>query len=104
VVTFRYHESLVMVRKVGVERRRALATQPSRAPGEKPAGTIAQQITVTVTIVEIDLKVPSITVKTDAGQVVSRRVQDPKKLEGVKAGDRIEITYTEALAISVTSK
>lgn len=106
-VTFRYHESLVlMVRKAGEAAAGTKVTDPTlvRTPGEKPGGTLSQQITVTVTIVEIDPKVPSITIKTDAGQVISRRVQDPKKLEGLKAGDRIEITYTEAIAVSVTSR
>jgi len=28
-------------------------------------------------------------------------VRDPKNLENVKVGDQVEITYTEALAISV---
>jgi len=33
---------------------------------------------------------------------MSLRVQDPKNLEGVAVGDRVVITYTEALAIEVT--
>jgi len=29
------------------------------------------------------------------------RVQDPKRLEGVKVGDTIDVTYTQALLIAV---
>jgi len=29
------------------------------------------------------------------------KARDPKNLEGVKGGDEVAITYTEALAISV---
>ena len=42
-----------------------------------------------------------ITVTTADGRTMSRRVDDRKNLEGVKAGDRIEITYTQALVTAV---
>ena len=29
------------------------------------------------------------------------KVDNPKNLEGVKAGDKVEVTYTQALMISV---
>ena len=41
------------------------------------------------------------TLKGPEGNVETVRVMDPKNLEKVKVGDRIVITYTEALAISV---
>ena len=44
---------------------------------------------------------PSVTVKSDKGRQMSFRVQDPKNLEGYKVGDTVEITYTQALAVSV---
>jgi len=45
----------------------------------------------------------TITVKADDGSTFSTRVENKKDLEGVKAGDRIDITYTQALAVSVES-
>jgi len=45
--------------------------------------------------------VPSITVTTDDGRTVSRKVEDKKNIEGVKAGDKIDITYTQALLTSI---
>jgi len=105
-VTFRYHESIVLqVRKPGDP-----STPPPpaaalvRAPGEKPGGTLSQQITATVTVVAVDLEAPSITVRTEDGRTMSQRVQDKARLEGVKPGDKIEITYTQALAVSVTGR
>ena len=47
------------------------------------------------------MKIPSVTIKTDAGGRSSYKVENVKNLEGVKVGDRIQITYTQALAISV---
>ena len=54
-----------------------------------------------VTIQAIDETVPSVTVKTEDGRKMSVKVEDKKNLEGVKVGDKVQITYTRALAISV---
>ena len=59
-------------------------------------------MTASVTVNAIDTKVPSVTITTKDGQTMSFKVEDPKKLQGVKVGDQVEITYTQALAISVT--
>lgn len=102
-VTFTYYESLVyQIRKPGTATAPS-GTTPSvtRAAGTNPGGTIAQQMTATVTINAIDPKAPSVTVTSSDGRKMSFRVEDPKNLEGVKVGDRVEITYTQALAIGV---
>ena len=49
----------------------------------------------------IDAKVPSVTVLTEDGRTVSFKVEDKKNLKDVKVGDKVEITYTEAVMISV---
>jgi len=102
-VTFRYHESaIVQLRKAG-----DAAAAPSssegivRRAGGKPGAAMAKQINATVTVEAIDPAVPSITVKTDDGSRVTFHVEHKENLDGVKAGDRIEITYTQALMISV---
>ena len=102
-VTFRYHESLVTaLRRPGATSKPESAAI-TRTPGAKPGGTIAQQFTATVTIEAVDAKVPSVTIRTDAGRKMSFKVENAKNLEGYKAGDKVEITYTQALAVSVTS-
>jgi hypothetical protein len=53
-------------------------------------------------VVSVDPSVPSVTVKTEAGAVVTRKIQDRKHLEGLKVGDRIEITYTRAIVAEVS--
>jgi Cu/Ag efflux protein CusF len=42
-----------------------------------------------------------VTLTGPEGNSVTIKVKDPKKLNGVKVGDDVEITYTQALAISV---
>jgi hypothetical protein len=101
-VTFRYYESIASaIRRPGTAARPAESAGITRTPGDRPGGTVAAQVTATVTIQAIDPKVPSVTVKSDKGRVLSFRVQDPKNLEGYKVGDTVEVTYTQALAVSV---
>jgi len=101
-VTFRYYESVVSaLRRPGAPARPAESSGITRTPGTRPGGTASSQVTATVTIQAIDAKVPSVTVKSDKGRQMSFRVEDPKNLEGYKVGDTVEVTYTQALAISV---
>jgi Cu/Ag efflux protein CusF len=73
----------------------------TRSQGPKPGGTIAAQETATVTIKAIDPKLPSVTVLTEDKRTVSMKVEDKKNLKDLKVGDKVEITYTEAVMISV---
>jgi Cu/Ag efflux protein CusF len=103
-VTFRYSESIAYaIRKPG--QPSGLPTETghaiTRSQGARPGATVAQQETATVTVKAVDAKVPSITVLTDDGRTVSFRVEDKKNLKDVRVGDTVEITYTEAVAISV---
>jgi len=103
-VTFRYYESVAYaIRKPGQPSGLPAQTGPAvtRGQGPKPGGTISQQETATVTIKGIDPKVPSVTVLTEDGRTVSMKVEDKKNLDGVKVGDKVEVTYTEAVMISV---
>jgi hypothetical protein len=103
-VTVRYHESVVFqVRKPGDAEPagRGGDTKVTRGTGPKPGATVSRQMTATVTIQAIDLRVPSVTIKGEDGAVSSFKVEDKKNLEGFKVGDRVQITYTQAYAVSV---
>jgi Cu/Ag efflux protein CusF len=76
-------------------------TRVSSKPGETPAGAIGREVTATVTITAIDRKAHSVTVKGPRGGVETIKAKDPKNLEGLKVGDMVEITYTQALAVSL---
>lgn len=71
--------------------------------GRKPVGTAAIQQTITATIEAIDMNVPSIAFKGPRGWQYSTKVQDKNALSQVKVGDRVDITWTEALLVSVNS-
>ncbi|KAA0254473.1 hypothetical protein FBQ97_01495 [Acidobacteria bacterium ACD] len=103
VIVIAYFESLAYeVRKSGAGPGVAASGGVVTAkPGEKPALGAKRQVTATVTITKIDAAAPSVTIKGPAGNEKTVKVMDPKKLEGVKVGDSVDLTYTEALAISV---
>ena len=100
----RYYESVMIeVKKAGEGTPGASAQQAvvTSKPGETPAGAVGQQVTVTATIVSIDQKAHTATIKGPEGNTVTLKARDPKNLDKVKPGDNVEITYTEALAISL---
>ena len=104
VVTVEYVESIAL------EVRRNDGTQPDLAitdaagaakPGDKPAGAIGQQVTISAVIVAIDTTTLRVTVKGPQGNLKVLQAKDPKKVAAVKVGDMVYVTYTEALGISV---
>jgi ribosomal protein S17 len=101
-VTFRYYESVVYaIQRPGATPPAPATTGIVRGTGPKPGGTISEQLTAVVTIEAIDMAIPSVTIKTEDGDTMSFRIEDKKNLEGLKVGDKVQITYTRALAISV---
>jgi Cu/Ag efflux protein CusF len=103
VITVNYTEALAYEVKEhnqtgGVSTTQAVASADS---GAMPAGVIAQQTTVTVMITAIDPSVPTVTFMGPKGNKKTITVKDPEKLKGVKVGDRVDITYTEAIGIKV---
>ena len=103
-VSIRYFDNVTLRLKApgepAVDTSSAAATPVA---GDKPAGTLAKQRTITATIQEIDPKVPSVTFVGPNGWKYSRRVSDKKILEKVKVGDRVDFTWTEAMLVDVQS-
>jgi len=102
VVTATYTEALAYEVKKGGATGSETTTTAAGAPlGAKPAGVIAQQTTVTVQVVAIDPKAPTITFKGPAGHTRMVHVKDASKLQGVSVGDTVQITYVEAIGLKV---
>jgi len=101
----RYHEALVMeVRKPGAPAPTSVTPAgKARVAGKavKPSGAIVEQQVATVEVKAVDPKAPSITVTGPDGHVTTYKAAHPERLEGVKAGDKIDISYTQALIVSV---
>ena len=69
--------------------------------GAKPGGAIVKETVTTVTIMAIDMETPAVTIRTSDGQVLSFRARNRKNHEGVKVGDKVQVTQTSALMIAV---
>lgn len=101
-ITVQYAESVAyQVRKHGTAALTTTDVGVAAAPGEKPAGVVAQQTMLTVTITAIDPGAPSVTVKGPKGNTKTIKVKDPQNLQGIKVGDVVDLTYTEAVAVKV---
>jgi hypothetical protein len=70
-------------------------------PGEKPGAIGAEAVTVVAKVMAVDKKAPSITLKGPEGNVVTMPVRDASRLDPVKVGDMLQITYSQALAVAV---
>ena len=102
-VTFSYHAAVVyQIQKPGATATAAPnGVSTVRGQGAKPSGAVTQQRQATVTIESIDPAIPSVTVRRADGHSMSAKVEDKKNIEGLKVGDKVTVTFTEALMITV---
>jgi hypothetical protein len=73
-------------------------------PGQRPGAGVATQTRTTVKIYEVDRYQNVVEFTGPSGYNRRIKVKDPKAIEfvkGLKKGDEVEVTFTEALAISV---
>ncbi len=103
-ITARYYENIVIRMKRPGEKDVDTATAGvTPAGGVKPSGTASEQRTITATITQLDPKVPSITFKGPNNWTYSSRVYDRKAIENVKVGDKVDITWTQAVLLDVSA-
>ncbi len=103
-VVARYAEALTLeLKKTKVKAGGPIVTEAAvRAKaGERPAGAVAREVTAIADVIDVDAKKSTITLKGPRGNVVTLNVQNPDQFKVVKKGDQVEVTYTEALALSV---
>lgn len=103
LVNVKYYQSLlVQVAQPGQQPMSAVTRGTERAaPGQKPGGVAVEQMTTTATVVDVDKKNSMVTLKGPEGNEVKVKAQDPKNIENLKEGDQLNITYTQAMAVSV---
>jgi len=96
-----YYESLVFqVRKPGDASPTSGAIAGGGRLKDTPGAVVGTQQTMSVTVKAVDMNAPSITVVTDDGRTLTRKIAEKKNLEGVKAGDKIDITYSQAVMVA----
>jgi hypothetical protein len=103
-VTASYYESLAYeVKKPGTAAPGAtMAEEAGRARlGEKPAAAGARVTTIVATITGINKAAGTVTLQGPTGRATTIKARDPRNLDRVAIGDLVEITYSEAVAVSV---
>ena len=103
-VVARYAQALTLeLKKTKVKAGEPTVTEAAaRAkPGERPAGAVGREVTAIADVIGVDAKKKTITLKGPRGNIVTLDVQNPDQFKVVKKGDQVEVTYTEALALSV---
>jgi hypothetical protein len=102
-VDLQYVEALTLELKKGSTAPVSRTEQAGAAaakPGEKPAGAVGRQVTIVAEVVGLDPKTQTVTLKGPQ-RTVDLKVKDPAQFKLVAKGDRVEATYTEAMAIAV---
>jgi len=100
-ITTKYYENMVLrlqePGQASVNKESSAVTRSDT----KAAGTVGHQRTITATITEIDPKTPSITFSGPNQWSYSTRVEDKAALAKVKVGDKVDITWTTAVILSI---
>ena len=99
-ITVRYYENVVL-RMATPGAAPIDSSSRSVTPAVGTAGTAARQQTVTATISAIDPKLPSVSFTGPRGWNYTTRVEDKALLAKFKVGDKVDITWTEAVLVSV---
>jgi hypothetical protein len=99
-VAIRVQESVVVAARPNT-RPTVLTDTTAAAKKESPSSDVMQQLKAVVTIESVDAATSMIVYKTGDNRRVIRAVADPKLLEGLKANDVIEITYTRERAMEI---
>jgi len=99
IVTATYAQAVaVRVRKPATAAPPKQAESITRAP-DKVSATITREQTVSVSIQEIDLTAPSVTAEGPQGRQYTFRVKDKNEIKDLKVGDKVDVTYTEAMLL-----
>lgn len=70
------------------------------APGQKPAGVVRKTVEATVTVMAVDPKERTLTLKGPL-RTVTLPVAEDIDLDAIKVGDQVDAMYQETIAISV---
>ena len=102
-VKVKYVEALTLELKKGSTApvaRTDTAAAGAAKPGERPAGAVGRQVTVMAEVVALDPAKQVVTLRGPQ-RTLDLKVADPEQFKRVAKGDRVEATYTEAMAITV---
>jgi hypothetical protein len=111
------NRSLIMLGLLGLLLTGGCASTSDKPPAREEKAPVATQpaptldlstretLTATATVQAIDLQTREVTLKDQKGRVFTIKVSDEvRNLPQVRVGDRVVVTYQEAVAIQLTGK
>ena len=105
-LVFKYAEaiSVALKKTPGGRSETVTSTGPVTAPaGAMPGMGMAQQTTIVANVEQVDAKRSEVLLHGPKGNYVEVKVKDPNVMSQVKAGDQVEITYTEAVLLEAVA-
>src|SRR5262245_26684189 len=106
-LVLKYAEALTLdVRKggeAGREKKETTTPVVTAQPGAKPAAGQARQVTATATVERVDAARQVALLQGPGGRYVEVKVKDPAVFKTLNAGDKVDVTYTEAVLIEVVA-
>ena len=101
-ITVRLSEEVIVAVRPGAKPSEAVDTTGT-ATSRDPSGNtdVLQQLKATVRIDSVDRRQNVVVYTTGLNLRVTRAVADPRLLDGLKAGDVVEVTYTRERAVDV---
>jgi hypothetical protein len=104
-VVVKYQEALLAeVVKKGTGTTGMSSAAVRAEPGQRPGAGVAEEMRIPVKVYAVDVAQNTVEVTGPRGYNQLFKVRDPKAqafIRGLKPGDEVEITYREAMAISV---
>jgi hypothetical protein len=102
-VNLEYVKSLTMeLKKPGTDVESSAAGIATHSqPGEKPGGTAANSVTTVAEVIDVNPGKKTVTLQGPQGHIVELDVNNPDQFKVVKKGDKVEVTYMEAVAVAV---
>ena len=102
VVVATYYESYALkVTKPGAPAADAVEAAVAAPTGQLPGGAVVQSDSIKAKVTAIGKHKDWVTLMGPEGNSVTIKVKNPKNLDGVKIGDDVQATYTQALAIAI---
>jgi hypothetical protein len=104
MVTTKYVESVyfeLAKTKAGVRTSVESGSAERAALGQRPSGASVREVVVLADVVDVNPQKQTITLRGPK-KTVTLPVHNPDQFKVVKKGDQVEVTYTQAFAVSVT--
>ncbi len=94
---------LIKTKSTGIRSKVETESVNSSKVGEKPSEKITNTTTIIVDIVAVDRDKKLVSVKGPSGKITTVMVKNPALLNDVAVGEQVKVTYSDAMAASITA-